>query len=144
MIVLRSSFMNNVKYVKCPYCDINYMKSTQERCDVCEALRNGKLGADDEEDDRMLCPVCNKNYIELDEEMCAQCLSEREEVVVSPETDEEWRAYLDDDKDIAIPADEMEISMSELEAEEEEEEEEADDLVYPADDLVDVLDDFDI
>lgn len=133
--------MKEIKYVKCPRCDINYMKSTDKYCDVCVAELARKLTDDEgEDDDRILCPVCNKNYIELDDEMCPQCLAEKEEVPIVPivESDEDWRAYLDDDKDIVV-GDDVEISLSELENEEEEEvNEDVDEL---ADDLVDVFDD---
>lgn len=136
--------MGKVQYIKCPRCELNYIKSSEKLCDVCQAELSRKLGTSEEEDDDMiLCPVCNKNYIYMEEEMCEQCASEAEKVdaVVVPdiERDEDWRAYLDDDKDIGIPADEMEISLSELETEEEE----VSDEDVLEEDIVDVMDDLD-
>ena len=58
-------------YIKCPRCELNYIKEGEDYCDVCKAeLKLGPqlLFAGDDEDDefneeRELCPVCKQNYI---------------------------------------------------------------------------------
>lgn len=120
--------MEKIQYVKCPKCDVNYMKSTEKTCDVCIAELKRKLGASEEEDDdRVLCPVCSQNYLELDEEMCASCLAEKEEEEVVPVVEEDkWREYLDEDKDLPVAV--QEISLDELD---EEENKDKDAKLYP-------------
>lgn len=52
-----------MKYVKCPRCDLNYMKEGEDYCDVCKAelkigpqLRFAAL-ADDEDNEQVLCDL---------------------------------------------------------------------------------------
>lgn len=119
-------------YIKCPRCELNYIKEGEDYCDVCKAeLKLGPqlLFAGDDEDDefneeRELCPVCKQNYISGDEEMCASCREEAERN--KDENDESWRTYLDEDKELLPEDDDTDpemVSLFELEKEEEEEEE---------------------
>lgn len=97
-------------YIKCPRCELNYIRREQEYCDVCKAeLRIGPklLFIDDEEDDidaeaTELCPICKQNYIRSNEEMCEACkreMDDRRDEEFDMDKDEEWRTYLEDDKD---------------------------------------------
>ena len=148
-------------YVKCPRCDLNYMKDDEKYCDVCKAeLKIGpalKFAAlnDDEENEQVLCPVCKRNFMEESESMCAECRERANEkslinpeIDVDPDADEEWRNFLDEDEKDAISnkGDEEEmLSLSQLAEQEASElfdgEEEIDDDYY--DDSVRDEDDFD-
>ena len=74
-----------MKYVKCPRCDLNYVKEGEDYCDVCKAEL--KIGpqlhyaafAEDEENEQILCPVCKQNYIDPGEEMCEECRADASE-----------------------------------------------------------------
>lgn len=141
--------MSSSKYVKCPRCELNYILSTEEVCDVCKVemgLVASPVDSSMEEDDftRELCPICKRNFINYDEEMCESCANEK--LKESEESDEEWRSYLDDETE--IPEDELIITLGELaeeelvDEEEEEEEEESYDYSYE-DDFEDVdIEDF--
>ena len=119
-------------YIKCPRCDLNYIQEEEEYCNVCKAeLKMGpKLLFANDDDEEMseeteLCPVCKQNYIRINENMCKACLQElnsrRDDIDM--DKDEEWRAFLDDDKDDEL--DQIPEGFAELAEEEEEEEEDS-------------------
>ena len=61
------------KYVKCPRCELNYMKDGENYCDVCKAeLR--LINISNEEEDLELCPICGINFIKADQTMCDECM----------------------------------------------------------------------
>lgn len=126
-------FMSNEKpkYILCPRCELNYIKSDEELCDVCKVelglLEKNFLIQEDEleEESGKLCPVCHTNYIGEDEEVCFMCRKEREAKEHAEETSEDDWNYVEEEEE--LPPEEMEISL-ELTAESEQEEEE--DEVY--------------
>jgi hypothetical protein len=66
-----------MKYVKCPRCDLNFIKAGEEEiCAVCKRELSGVRSNDDNELE--LCPFCFKNYITADELMCQKCAARRE------------------------------------------------------------------
>lgn len=142
------------KYIKCPRCEINYILEKQKLCDICKAEL--KLAPDiysEEDEDMILCPICKTNYIFPEEDMCSTCRNngaDSEEVKeVDIESDEEWRTFLDDDKEEDDVIEDGDISLSELQEDEEEKYEDdydeyADDYDDNFDDIEDDdLDDFD-
>ncbi len=60
-------------YKKCPRCELNYIKDTEQYCKVC-LVDMGKLAGDHILDDDILdedlrlCPECGENYLEEGEE----------------------------------------------------------------------------
>jgi len=140
----------NSPYIKCPRCELNYIPKGETLCDVCKAelkLIQGNPLIPDEEDE-ILCPVCKQNYISIDEDMCYKCaerLGDRE-ILPHEEEEEDWKTYLDEEKE-PLPDEELEIvSLDDLEAEEkgkagdeDEEEKTKDDI-----DDEDLLDDEDL
>ena len=67
------------KYIKCPRCELNWIKEEEEYCDVCKAelgMEGFSLLEDDEEDE-MICPYCHINYLENGEKMCAECRAKK-------------------------------------------------------------------
>lgn len=148
------------EYIKCPRCDLNWIKKDQGLCDVCKAelkMEGATLLVDElEDEDLVLCPVCKQNYMNVGDEMCEQCHSERNEKTESSDSESEdgWlREYIDE------PADEEEevssigdeewddngLSLSQLQDDEwdDDEEEGFDDVNNPDDDFEFVDDDED-
>lgn len=140
--------MAKVKYVKCPRCDLNYIDSRQDLCDICKA----ELGlvdiplVEDELDDEnvILCPICKSTVISADEDMCLACKN-AQEIEKDPtedlDNDDKWKEYLDED----VEAEEqIEIPLEELQDEEfnsvYDDEEEVDDF---EEEVVDDDDEFD-
>ncbi|MEG2002491.1 MAG: hypothetical protein RR107_05305 [Clostridia bacterium] len=114
------------KYIKCPRCEINYILEKQKLCDVCKAEL--KLAPDiysEEDEEMVLCPICKTNYIFPDEDMCSSCRDNNEDLIVEKEpdveSDEDWRSFLDDEKEVPVPIvdDEVEVvSLNQLHDEE--------------------------
>ena len=85
-------------WVKCPRCELNYIREGEEYCEVCKAeLRKGPeliFAIDDEdvEETMDLCPRCHHNYIKDGESMCEEC---RKELEREPDEadDETWKEY---------------------------------------------------
>ncbi len=143
-----------MKYIKCPRCDLNYMSAEEKYCDVCKAeLKLDSpikfVALEDDEPEQVLCPICKRNYMDYGESMCRECKEESNEKLmlepdtdVDPDSDEEWRNFLDEDEKDAISnkGDEETISLSQLEEEEAKElfdddtEEEEEFFENPADD----------
>jgi len=89
------------RYIKCPRCELNYILSNQEYCEVCKAEM--KAGYQDEEeldellleDEATLCPHCKANYITDESKgMCDTCYEENS---TSSDTDDnvDWRSFVD-------------------------------------------------
>ena len=49
-------------YIRCPRCELNYIKKSDKYCDVCK--KEMKLIKSDESDDLELCPICKVNFIQ--------------------------------------------------------------------------------
>lgn len=96
--------MAKITYKKCPRCELNYIDSRLDMCDVCKEELGQPLGVaaeDDDEDLKELCPICKRNYISFDEEMCEECRLAKEESSDPVIEDDNWRVYLEDtDTDI--------------------------------------------
>lgn len=117
--------MTKVSYIKCPRCELNYIDSRQDMCDVCKA----ELGLaknvfceeiEDDDDNVKMCPICKVTVIGADEDMCEACAAAAHEIEPEPdisEDDDQWKAYLDDEEDEALP-EELEIPLEELQDEE--------------------------
>ena len=75
-----------MKLVKCPRCDLNYIREDEKYCKVC--LREMK--GEPTNDDRELCSVCNAAPALPGKDVCLSCLKEmqsgggREEVEDAP------------------------------------------------------------
>ncbi len=112
-------------YIKCPRCELNYIKRGEEYCAVCKAeLKKGPqlvFAVDDEDESDLLelCPVCHQNYIKPGEKMCEKCLEEKEYKDNREDPDDEsWKEYLDNDDDEEEEEDEEMLSLNKLAEEE--------------------------
>lgn len=107
-------------YIKCPRCELNWIKKKDRFCDVCKReMRAGSLEDETIEDDLELelCPVCKINYIADGETMCASCLEES--LLEDKDESTTWKTFIskdeveEDDEDF-LPIDEEEEIDSEL------------------------------
>ena len=75
-----------MKLVKCPRCDLNYIREDEKYCKVCLREMKGEPSNDDME----LCSVCNAAPALPGKDVCLSCLKEmqsgggREEVEDAP------------------------------------------------------------
>lgn len=127
-------------YKKCPRCELNWIKTEEEYCDVCktELKMKGGIALIEDEDEEMfeeerLCPECKVNYLDEDEKTCPSCriaLSKKvtlekdiivPDVTESADDDESWRDFVEDEPaDDGIDNGAIEVSLQELEEEENE------------------------
>lgn len=82
-------------YIRCPRCELNYIKKGEKLCSVCKSELDGTSELD--ELDLEYCPVCKTNYIQPDEIMCATCAKERSldtNFQVDEYENDEWDEYI--------------------------------------------------
>lgn len=112
-----------VKYIKCPRCELNYILKKDKFCDVCKSeMKAGILEENDFEEFEEgleLCPICKVNYINEDERMCSTCLEEQ--LSTNKEDEPDWRGFVekadeedDDDLDL-LPVEDGDEIDEELE-----------------------------
>ena len=73
--------MKKPTYIKCPRCELNYIKSTDRYCPVCMAelkLAGEPFGGIGDDEELELCPVCGQNFISQDQKMCEDCKRQNE------------------------------------------------------------------
>ncbi|MEG2014341.1 MAG: hypothetical protein RR086_01280 [Clostridia bacterium] len=63
-------------YRKCPRCDINYIKESEEFCKVCLDEMAG-IRDDLDEEEKIICPLCYRNTMNFDDVMCHSCAEKR-------------------------------------------------------------------
>lgn len=113
------------KFIKCPRCDLNYIREDQEYCDVCKAeLGLGPslvFAVENEKEKKVkICPICKQEEIDDDKDMCEKCRENLEfkNDQIDYDTDEGWKDFLNDDDTDEPAKTEEEISLSKLAEEE--------------------------
>lgn len=122
--------------VKCPRCELNYLKDSDTMCKVCYRELHGKLPSDDIE----ICSTCNEAKALPGKDVCLYCLREMDKQKgIKTELDEPVEIGLDpvsgmeeiipemsedDDPDFHALGDALSLeAMSEQEHDEEDDEE---------------------
>ena len=130
--------MEKVEYIRCPRCELNYIKKKDKLCSVCKA-EIASLGKHDELDNMQICPICKSNYINENEDMCSYCAEEKsyeDNLGGNLDRDESWRMYVqNEDGENEDEIDEMCIMNDE---------EDQDELDTPELDLDDIDEDEDL
>lgn len=143
-------FMKNTTYIKCPRCELNYIKSDERYCAVCKAemkMEGGRLEISEELEDLELCPVCGQNFISSEQSMCEECVKRHS---VDDDEDEKTTIWSEDiETKLSSPEDEVElVSLSEIAESEDVEDdsfEEEDEEIEDSDKIiVDDEDDFEL
>ncbi len=112
--------MKKVSYIKCPRCELNYIKSTERYCPVCMAelkLAGEAFEHFEDEDELELCPICGQNFISPDQKCCEECARGRCE-------DEDDTVNVEDDEVEIVPL--STLAGDEFEDDDDEESEEED------------------
>lgn len=116
--------------VKCPKCELNYLRDGEQYCDIC--LKDMKKKPQADEPLEIICPECGENPVVKGREMCRACMLEKQKLdkaeklatgTVAEEEDIEIDSIIGDDElpDIELVEDEGEnISIDVLDLEEEE------------------------
>ena len=114
------------KFVKCPRCELNYIREDEEYCDVCKAeLGLGPslvFAIENEKEVKIrLCPICKQREITEEQDMCDKCRANLDFKgdQIDYDKDEGWKDFINDDhEEIEDGASEEEISLSKLAEEE--------------------------
>ena len=77
-----------MQLVKCPRCDLNYIREDEKYCKVCLRELKGEKNADEVE----LCSLCNEEPALPGRDVCLFCLKEMNKSNSLPEDQEEGTA----------------------------------------------------
>ena len=77
-----------MQLVKCPRCDLNYIREDDKYCKVCLRELKGEKNADEVE----LCSICNEEPALPGRDVCLFCLKEMNKSNSLPEDQEEGTA----------------------------------------------------
>ena len=59
-------------FIKCPRCELNYIKEEEQYCSVCKREMKGEV----HEDPFELCSICNENPVMPGKDVCPVCYKE--------------------------------------------------------------------
>lgn len=59
-------------FIKCPRCELNYIKEEEQYCSVCKREMKGEA----HEDPFELCSICNENPVMPGKDVCMACYKE--------------------------------------------------------------------
>ena len=59
-------------FIKCPRCELNYIKEEEQYCSVCKREMKGEV----HEDPFELCSICNENPVMPGKDVCLVCYKE--------------------------------------------------------------------
>ena len=59
-------------FIKCPRCELNYIKEEEQYCSVCKREMKGEVHDDPFE----LCAICNENPVMPGKDVCPVCYKE--------------------------------------------------------------------
>ncbi|MGI6738669.1 MAG: hypothetical protein ACOX54_04635 [Christensenellales bacterium] len=90
-------------FIKCPRCELNYMKDTDKYCAIC--LR--ELRGEEQVDEIELCSVCGESPAMPGKDMCLFCLREMNAQNNTLNGDE------DNDEDTELDEDDDDIELDE-------------------------------
>ena len=59
-------------FIKCPRCELNYIREEEQYCPVCKREMKGEV----HEDPFELCSICNENPVMPGKDVCLLCYKE--------------------------------------------------------------------
>ena len=59
-------------FIKCPRCELNYIREEEQYCSVCKREMKGEVHDDPFE----LCSICNENPVMPGKDVCLMCYKE--------------------------------------------------------------------
>jgi len=93
-----------VKIIKCPRCELNYIREGEKVCRVC--AREMKVGLADTEETVELCAACGENPALPGKDLCAKCLREHDE------HKDDMEAFVDDEDELVDDVAELSVDDS--------------------------------
>ena len=59
-------------FIKCPRCELNYIREEEQYCSVCKREMKGEV----HEDPFEMCSICNENPVMPGKDVCLMCYKE--------------------------------------------------------------------
>ena len=59
-------------FIKCPRCELNYIREEEQYCSVCKREMKGEV----HEDPFEMCSICNENPVMPGKDVCKECYKE--------------------------------------------------------------------
>ncbi len=75
--------------IKCPRCDINFIREEEQYCSICKREMKGEMPKEELTD---MCIECGEHPAAAGEELCIYCLNDRKEADDAIETDDDLTA----------------------------------------------------
>ena len=83
-------------FIKCPRCELNYIREEEQYCPVCKREMKGESHDDPFE----LCSICNENPVMPGKDVCYACYKDMpEEIGEQISLEEEKSKEAEDDED---------------------------------------------
>ncbi len=105
--------------IKCPRCDINFIREEEGYCSICKREMRGEMPKDDAVE---MCIECGEHPAVPGEELCAFCLADRKAAGEALEDDAEEEGGEGEDDELGLGGMELDPLQSDDEIPEEERE----------------------
>ena len=98
-------------FIKCPRCELNYIKEEEQYCSVCKREMKGEK----HEDPFELCSICNENPVMAGKDVCLMCYKEmNQQQGLRGDTDDEPETAPDVSLDMEDVSEMQEIELETL------------------------------
>ena len=92
-------------FIKCPRCELNYIREEEQFCSVCRREMRGE----NQEDSVELCSVCGENPVMPGKDVCFSCYKEMAQQDTEEPEEEQERPDMDIDMEDVAEMDEIEL-----------------------------------
>ena len=97
-------------FIKCPRCELNYIREEEQYCSVCKREMKGEAHDDPFE----LCSICNENPAMPGKDVCLMCYKEMNQQQCLRDDAEEEEETADVSLDMSDVSEMEEIELEEL------------------------------
>lgn len=95
-------------FIKCPRCELNYIREEEQFCSVCRREMRGE----NQEDAVELCSVCGENPVMPGKDICFSCYKEMAQQDTEEPEEEQERPDVDIDMEDVAEMDEIELDTA--------------------------------
>ncbi len=92
-------------FIKCPRCELNYIREEEQFCSVCRREMRGEI----QEDTVELCSVCGENPVMPGKDVCLSCYKEMAQQDAEEPEEEQERPDMEIDMEDVAEMDEIEL-----------------------------------
>ena len=97
--------VTDVGFIKCPRCELNYIREDEQFCSVCRREMRGER----QEEGFELCSVCGENPVMPGKDVCFACYKEMTQQDPQEQEEEQEQPDMDIDMEDVAEMDEIEL-----------------------------------